>query len=171
MDRDFLLLRKMRQGDEAAIECFVRKYYPAVLKYCHLRIWDKSEAEDLTQETFERFFRSFDTYRHRGKAANYLYMIAGNLCRNFYKKKRADAVQEVPEQIESPMDVLEEKMDLEGAIQKLSDEMREVVILYYFQELKLKEIAAVLNIGLPLVKYRVKRAKELLAAYLKEEDA
>ena len=170
MDQDFRLLRKMRQGDEAAIECFVRKYYPAVLKYCHLHIWDKGEAEDLAQETFERFFRAFESYRHQGKAANYLYTIAGNLCRNFYKKKRADAVQEVPEQTESPMDILEEKLDLERAVRKLPEEMRDVVILYYFQELKLKEITEVLNIGLPLVKYRIKRAKELLGGYLKEEN-
>ena len=167
MEQDFLLLRKMRQGDEAAMECFVRKYYPDILKYCILHIWDKHDAEDLAQETFERFFRSLGTYRHWGKTKNYLYAIAANLCRNFYKKKKAVLVSEVPEQAEESIPVLEEKMDMEAALKKLPYEMREVLVLYYFKNLKLKEIALVLDIGLPLVKYRLRRAKELLAVYLK----
>ena len=79
MDADFILIHKMRNGDEAAIETFVRKYYPSILRYCRYHTWDTQQAEDLTQETFERFFRSFPTYLHTGKLANYLYVIAGNL--------------------------------------------------------------------------------------------
>ncbi|MCB6993652.1 RNA polymerase sigma factor [bacterium 210820-DFI.6.37] len=169
MEQDFLLLRKMRRGDETAIECFVRKYYPAVLKYCSLHIWDKHDAEDLAQETFERFFRAFEGYRHLGKAENYLYVIAGNLCRNFYKKKKAAPVSELPEQAEETIPVLEEKMDMERALKQLPYELREVIILRYFKDLKLKQIAKMLDIGLPLVKYRLRRAKELLTAHLKEE--
>ena len=45
-----------------------------------------------------------------------------------------------------------------------------VTILFFFQEVKQKEVAKILNIGLPLVKYRIKRAKELLAGYLGKEE-
>ncbi|MBD5457976.1 MAG: RNA polymerase sigma factor, partial [Lachnospiraceae bacterium] len=48
---------------------------------------------------------------------------------------------------------------------KLSEELREVVILHYFQELSMREIAGILQIGIPLVKYRIKRAKELLREF------
>ena len=44
--------------------------------------------------------------------------------------------------------------------------MQEVVILHYFQDLKLKEVADIIGIGLPLVKYRIGKAKELLSVYL-----
>ena len=86
MDGDFLLLHRMQNGDDQAIESFVRKYYPKILRYCHLHIKDSGFAEDLTQETFARFFRTLHQYQHYGKAANYLYVIAGNLCRDYYRK-------------------------------------------------------------------------------------
>ncbi len=64
MDADFLLLHRMRDGDDQAIEDFVRKYYPVILRYCHLHIQDTCYAEDLTQETFARFFRTLSQYQH-----------------------------------------------------------------------------------------------------------
>lgn len=79
MDADFRLLSQMKRGEEEAIECFVRKYYPSILQYCHYHLQEIHDAEDLTQETFARFFASLDRYKHYGKAANYLYVIAGNL--------------------------------------------------------------------------------------------
>ena len=57
----------------------------------------------------------------------------------------------------------------EAALDRLPAELREVIILYYFQELKLTEISSTLQIGLPLVKYRVKQAKTHLERLLREE--
>ena len=79
MDADFRLLSQMKRGEEEAIECFVRKYYPSILQYCHYHLQEIHDAEDLTQETFARFFASLDRYKHYGKAANYLYVIAGTI--------------------------------------------------------------------------------------------
>ena len=59
---------------------------------------------------------------------------------------------------------------IEAAIKKLPKELREVVILYYFQELKLKEIANMLCIGLPLVKYRLGQARKRLKQILGTEE-
>ena len=56
LDEDFLLVQKMRMGDEEAFERFVRKYYAEILKYCRIHIKDYGYAEDMTQETFTRFF-------------------------------------------------------------------------------------------------------------------
>ena len=155
MDGDFLLLHRMQNGDDQAIESFVRKYYPKILRYCHLHIKDSGFTEDLTQETFARFFRTLHQYQHYGKAANYLYVIAGNLCRDH------------PVCL---MESLDLRMDVHMALERLPQELREVTILYFFQEVRQKEIARILGISLPLVKYRIKRAKELLTIYLGKED-
>ena len=171
MDADFLLLHRMRHGDDQAIEDFVRKYYPRVLRYCHLHIRDTGYAEDLTQETFARFFRTLHQYQHYGKAANYLYVIAGNLCRDHYKKPEAIPMEELSEQPVYQMETLDLRLDVHLALEQLPSELREVTILYFFQELKQKEIARILGIGLPLVKYRVRRAKELLEQLIGKEDA
>ena len=171
MDADFLLLYRMKHGETQAIEDFVRKYYPRVKRYCQLHIQDLGYAEDLTQETFAQFFRTFSQYQHYGKAANYLYVIAGNLCRDYHKKPEAIPMEELPEQPVYQTDTLDIRLDVHRALKQLQPELREVTILYFFQELKQKEIARILGIGLPLVKYRIKRAKELLEQLLGKEDA
>lgn len=64
MDIDFLLLQRMKRGDENAFDVFVRKYYKEILNYCNYHCPDTSTAEDLTQETFLRFFEKLSDYRY-----------------------------------------------------------------------------------------------------------
>ncbi len=94
MNSDFVLIMKMKRGDEAALERFVRKYYQIILNYCNYHCFDGSYAEDLTQETFARFFEKLSDYRCMGKTLNYLYTIAGNLCRDYYKKKKESLLED-----------------------------------------------------------------------------
>ena len=170
MDNDFLLIHRMKNGDDTAIETFVRKYYPVILRYCHLHLSDKSYAEDATQEVFARFFRTLNQYQHYGKAQNYLYVIAANICRDFYRDPQEASIEELLEEPVSEMPPLDLRLDVHMALEKLPPELREVSILFFFQEIKQKEIAKILRISLPLVKYRIKRAKELLAGYLGKEE-
>lgn len=167
MDSDFLLIRKMKQGEEEACTLFVRKYYPEILSYCGYRCPDRDSAEDITQETFVRFFARLPDYRYRGKTKNYLYTIAGNLCRDYYRKSKEIPVEEAElytqaETAEYPMERVPDQLDIAWALQQLPCELSETIILYYFQELKLTEIAAALHISLPLVKYRLRRARKQL---------
>ena len=170
MDSDFLLIHRMKNGDDDAIETFVRKYYPVILRYCHLHINDKSYAEDATQEVFARFFRTLSAYQHYGKAQNYLYVIAANICRDFYRNPQEESIEELPEEPVCEMPPLDLRLDVHMALDNLPPELREVTILFFFQEVKQKEISKILGIGLPLVKYRIKCAKELLATYLGKEE-
>ena len=170
MDQDFLLVGRMKNGDDAAIEEFVRKYYPVILQYCRFHIRDISYAEDATQEVFARFFGTLDHYQHYGKALNYLYVVAANICRDFYRKPEEIPMDDLPEEPVNETESLETRMDVYLALEKLPPDLKEVTILYFFQEVKQREIARILGISLPLVKYRIKRAKELLAGYLGKEE-
>lgn len=175
MSADLLLIQKMKQGDEDAFDLFVRKYYGDILSYCRYHCPDQNYSEDLTQEAFARFFEKLSDYRHTGKAKNYLYTIAGNLCRDYFKKLRESPLEddELSRQLEAEEPPDEETADrllIEQALAALQEEFREVVILYYFQELKLTEIADTLQIGLPLVKYRLKQAKTQLKKYIRCAD-
>ena len=172
---DFLLILQMKQGNEKAFDKFVRKYYAEILSYCRYHCLDQAEAEDLTQETFLRFMENIASYQHSGKAKNYLYVIAGNLCKNYAKKWKAESVeQEILERelvSDGGIQRKEKRMDVEQALGRLTPELREVILLIYFGDCKLKEVADILQIGLPLVKYRHKRAKEELKKLLGEEDS
>lgn len=192
MQQDFLLIWKMKNDDEAAMDVFVRQYYPQILQYCSYHCADRTWAEDLTQETFERFFRKLADYKYQGKSLNYLYTIARNLCIDESRKKREFAVGDIAgvemsyenawsenrNDLNSQLcgssgadrtDWLDEKLLIEAALKRLPEELMEIVILHYFQELSLRETARVLGIGLPLVKYRLGKAKELLKEFLGED--
>lgn len=99
MDADFLLIRKIEKGNEQAMDQFVLKHYPKIYQYCLLRVRDHGYAEDLTQETFLKFFQAFERYKHYGKALNYLYVIAGNLCKDHFRKEDRMEVYEMSEEI------------------------------------------------------------------------
>jgi len=166
----------MKQGEEAAFDLFVRKYYKEILAYCGYRCPDKKYAEDMTQETFVRFFANLSDYYYKGKTKNYLYTIAGNLCKDYLRKVKEVPVEESElstktESVGYPMEDVLNKLTVEWALKQLPNELSEVVILYYFQELKLTEIADILHISLPLVKYRLRQAKvQLLYLFRKEES-
>ncbi len=170
MDADWILIHKIRNGDEAAIDSFVRKYYSPILKYCFYRTSDSIQAEDLAQETFYRFFKAFSTYKHKGKLANYLYVIAGNLCRDYWRVTQKESFTELTESIPVESDRVDDKIEVRDAVERLPGELRDVIFMHYFLDMKLHEIADSEGIGIPLVKYRLKRGKELLKSILGEED-
>ena len=140
MIADFLLVQKIRNGDNQAGNQLVEKYYSSIYQYCYLHTHNQDYAEDMVQETFERFFGA---------------LISGT-------DQLPDIEDENPKNIEI-------RIDIERALEQLPEEIKEIVILFFFQGLKQKEIADLLNIKLSLVKYRVSKAKELLAKQLEVE--
>lgn len=156
MSSDERLIQRIRKGDDDAIEEFVKKYYPIIISYCRKRVQDFSLAEDLTQETFEHFFQSLSLYRYEEKVKNYLYTIAGNLCKDNYKWSNTETLTGETDMIDDPMIDIEKKMDMKMAIDKLPEIYKEAILLHFFYGWKLTEIAAALNTKVHVVKYRRK---------------
>lgn len=178
---DFRFVQRMKNGDKETIEEFVREYYPVILNYCRYHTWNTEFAEDLTQDVFCSFFKALPSYRHEGKLLNYLYVIARNLCMSRYKddvrQQDLEAIEDVlDEAVQSgasgsgDMEAVSERLDVEQAVRQLPGELREMVILYYFQGVKQREIARVCGIKLSLVKYRLRQAKERLRKSLAGPD-
>ncbi len=166
MDLDFLLIEKIKNGNDEAGEQLVKKYYAPIFQYCFLHLHDRECAEDITQETFLRFFESVTTYTERGKVKSYLYCIAGNRIKNYYKKKKEILPGEMPEIPSGNTGEIETRLDIERAIENLPENLKETTILYFFQGMKQREIADMLNITVSLVKYRIKEARRILKEYL-----
>ncbi|MGN0273404.1 MAG: RNA polymerase sigma factor [Chordicoccus sp.] len=172
---DLLLITKMKNGSMEAFSEFVEKYYDAVKYYCYARCMDERDAEDITQETFLRFFENLSNYEHRGKAKNFLYTMAGNLIRNGIRQKREVAMDDetltdFPElRREDTEEESVEKMYCEEMLQYLTPPCREVVELFYFRGFRLEEISRRLGIGVPLVKYRLRRARRIIKEKMQDE--
>lgn len=173
---NLLLVRRARDGDEKACEALVQKYYPEIYRYCLMHLSDAYEAEDLTQEVFTSFFAQLYRYREYGKTKNYLYTIAGNRLKNYYKKEKAVPLRDMPDNSGKSGSTAERsgdiiiRLDVKRAVQNLPEEIREVAILFFFQEWKQREIAEQLQITLSLVKYRIGRARELLQKELEDQE-
>lgn len=149
------------EGGELVLEKIIRKYYDEIFRYCYHHVGSRDTAEDLCQDTFLSFIEHYDKYRLMGKTKNYLYTIAGNKCRDYYKKKAPLIMENIPEQeTGQPM---EETVVIRQMVMSLPGEYREAVILRYFQSMRYKDIADILAIRLSLAKYRVKKGVELLS--------
>lgn len=88
MTADFLLVQKIRNGNNQAGNQLVEKYYSSIYQYCYLHTHNQEYAEDMVQETFVRFFGALISGAEVRKTKNYLYSIAGNIIKNDYKKRR-----------------------------------------------------------------------------------
>uniref|UniRef100_I5AR95 RNA polymerase sigma factor, sigma-70 family n=1 Tax=Eubacterium cellulosolvens (strain ATCC 43171 / JCM 9499 / 6) TaxID=633697 RepID=I5AR95_EUBC6 len=171
MSADYLLIHSVKGGDTKAAETIIRKYYSKVFDYCKYHSADIHTAEDITQEVFLIFLKEIYGYKHHGKLLNYLYTIARNKCIDEKKKRHnADLSTECIVQVmESEATVLKNEIDhllLKEAVDELPEEIREVVVLYYYLDIKQKEVANICGIGLPLVKYRLKQGKAMLKKYM-----
>lgn len=175
MNADYLLIRGAKSGNTKAAEAIIRKYYANVFDYCKYHSADIHTAEDITQEVFLTFIKEIHRYKHQGKLLNFLYTIARNKCIDEKKKMRNTDVSTecVLKELEAEPVGFEGETDylmVQEAVDNLPDEVREVIVVYYYLGMKQKEIAEICGIGLSLVKYRLKQGKEMIRKYMEGES-
>jgi RNA polymerase sigma-70 factor (ECF subfamily) len=191
LDPDSLLVERCVAGETAAWEDLVRLHTRRVYGICYRFTGSDSEAQDLTQDVFLRIFRTVKSFRmEEGSFATWTARVTRNLLIDHYRRTRqdrsTDSIEDQLPRIEanpSPasravprpdaMVINREKDEiLQGALKKLSPELRETVILRDLQELEYREIAVVLNIPEGTVKSRLNRGRAELARLLrKQKDA
>ncbi len=174
MNTDYILIRSAKDGNTKAAESIIRKYYANIFDYCRYHSADIHTAEDLTQEVFLTLLKEINQYRHNGKLLNYLYTIARNKCIDEKKRMRnmEISIDRVMSKIDSNNDDCGEEieyLDAKAAVDRLPDDIREIIVLYFFLDRKQKEIAEICGIGLPLVKYRLRKGKAMIKELLEGE--
>lgn len=183
LDADIQLVGRCLAGEEAAWEDLVRVHTRRVYAICYRFTGTDQEAQDLTQEVFLRVFRSLKSFRAgEGSFTVWLSRLTRNLLIDHYRRTKLDRATD---SIEEQLPVLEEKTAmisrteglvagreaselLQGALQKLSPELRETVILRDLEELDYREIAKVLNVPEGTVKSRLNRGRAELARVLRQ---
>jgi RNA polymerase sigma-70 factor (ECF subfamily) len=163
------LARGARGGDLDAFEGLVRRYQRRVyaLAYQHLR--DPDEAQDLAQEVFVRLYRNLDRYDPSRPFQPWFWRLAVNVAAT-YRRRRPAAALELPDVAATVEAAREEALPLERALADLSDDLRLPVLLHYYLDQPLDEIALAMGLSLSAVKSRLHRARALLRRLLVEED-
>ena len=129
----------------------------------------KQEAEDIVQDVFLKLL-SKNIAINSSSEKSYLFKMTANLCKDYLKRTKETLLEENEFEEENQTEQILNRVLIEQVLEQLPDESREVLTLYYFQELKLTEISDTLQIGLPLVKYRLQKARKQLRELLGKEE-
>jgi RNA polymerase sigma factor (sigma-70 family) len=180
------LVKKCISGDNLAWENLLRAHSRKVYGLCYRFTGRAEEAEDLTQEVFIKIFQiltSFDPAQ--GSFSTWLNRIARNHLVDHYRRTKKDRVtssidDELPTLEEQPsagsiepvqhLEARERRELLQAALDKLSPDLREAVILRDLQDLDYIEIARVLEVPEGTVKSRINRGRLELARIIKRMD-
>lgn len=145
----------------------LQHHYDKIYKYCYFKVKSKDLAEDLTQETFLKYFAQ-KSYTSHSKPLAYLYTIARNLCIDTFRQKQ---IEELDESIlVSTDDEVCTQIAIRHAIEQLSDELMEIILLRYGSEFSINEIAAALDLSRFTVHRKLNTALKELNKMLKKED-
>ena len=180
---DVQLIRKILLGDDAAFGILVEKYQKSVHAFVWRKIDDYHDAEDITQEVFLQAYRKLSTLKNTTQFAGWLYVIANRRCIDWMRKqkliqKRKPAMQSLEN---TPVEEIEESSYTQYAleqrmterteyyyelVQKLLDKLpeneRTVVTLYYLDEMPTKEIGKFLGVPVNTIASRLHRARKRL---------
>lgn len=164
---------------ETDLERQYRLYSDAVYRYILLLVRQKETAEDLTQDTFYKAFRSVDSYRGEAAELTWLIRIARNVTYDHFRRKRIIAFfpfddnknerksEKTPELVTLRK---EEAEELYTAIGELKRDYQDVLILRKIQEYPIKDTAFILNWTEAKVKTKLSRALEALKRELGRKD-
>lgn len=182
LDADTQLVERCLNGEESAWEDLIKIHTRRVYSICYRFTGSDQESQDLTQEVFLRIFRNLKSFRAgEGSFQVWLGRLTRNLLIDHYRRTRPERNTE---SIEDQLPMLEEKTAmsartdgmvagreaselLQKALEKLSPELRETVILRDLEELEYREIAQVLQVPEGTVKSRLNRGRAELARLLR----
>jgi RNA polymerase sigma-70 factor (ECF subfamily) len=183
-----LLVRRCVTGDAAAWEEIVRRYHRRIYNICYRFAGSADDAQDLTQDVFIKMYKTLNTYEvDRGAFMTWVTTITRNLLVDHFRKTKADrltdSMDSASSEHEDAMPLSEQIADkgatpdsrvqsreageiVHLALQKLSPELREAVILRDLQDMDYREIATVLKVPEGTVKSRINRGRAELARLL-----
>jgi RNA polymerase sigma-70 factor (ECF subfamily) len=183
-----MLVRRCVAGEAAAWEEIVQRYHRRIYNICYRFSGSPDQAQDLTQEVFIKMYGSLKSYDvQRAAFMTWVTTITRNLLVDYFRKSKqermTDSLDAAPSEHEDAMPLSERIPDkslppdarvqsretkeaVHRALQKLSPDLREAVILRDLQDMDYREIATVLRVPEGTVKSRINRGRAELARLL-----
>lgn len=176
MPEDEVLVHEIVNGSQAAMEVLTRKYYKSVYAFVYRKVGDKETAYDLCQEIFIKVIQRIHSYSNKGAFHSWLFAIAINHCRDYwgsasYKQsaQQTELTKSIPSNERAVPYIFESKETREqvkAAINRLPEQQKEAVLLKYYHDMKISDIANATNASVPTVKSRLKQGLGKLAKLL-----
>jgi RNA polymerase sigma-70 factor (ECF subfamily) len=174
------LMQAVADGDDAAFSELMQRHRSWVRSLLRAVVRDDEQAEDLTQEAFCRVHQHASDYVAQGNFVAYLKRIAVNLAKDFLHKQKQATIVSLSEleetQVEDnpfdPMAALASEVlhkDVRAAIQSLPDEQRLALVMHYFGDMSLQDIAWAMKCPLGTVKSRLFNALRRVRRTLTEK--
>jgi RNA polymerase sigma-70 factor (ECF subfamily) len=164
-ERDATIVEACLAGDARAYAGLVRLHGKRVYAICLAMTGNAADAEDLAQEALMRGFTELGSLRDRDRFGPWIAAIAGNMCRNFIKK-RSNREQTPAMQVDCPREDPDDLSDLRAMLGRLPDQHRIPLMLYYFDGHSSENVAASLGISVEAVHTRLSRARRELRKLL-----
>ncbi|ASS68913.1 RNA polymerase sigma factor [Paenibacillus sp. D51F] len=170
------LVQGMMDGDQACFEALVHRYHAPLSGFLQRQLKDPGRAEDVVQETFLKLIRQLKDRRNPENVQAWLYRVAMNQCRDYWKSSAYQTDRnrfgEPPERKDERPSVVElaerqeTRREISQSLEELPQVQREVVMLRFYQDLKLQDIADVLQLPLGSVKTHLYKALRRLKTRL-----
>ena len=172
------LIHRSQDGDLTAFELLIERHMTTFARTAYLATRDRESVQDVMQEALIQIWKDLPSYKPHGSFKAWTLKILLNKARKHYRKKRVETVPlEVATELSGDSDGLEEMVerleqihDLRRAFDLLSADHREVLILRYYNELTVPEIARTLGRFEGTVKARLSRARKRLGEVLSESE-
>ena len=181
---DIYIFQVYSNDKEKALKLLVEKYSNSLYKFSLHLCKDLKETEDLFQDTWVKVFKKLEKFNIDKRFETWLFTIAINTYKDGYRKKKRwlNRVKDYFDNDEKDREMAmvpsgeglpqrdiiksEEKEQIRSAVNKLKDEYRILVILYYFERLSYSEISEMLSIPEGTIKSRLNKGRKLLKDYL-----
>jgi RNA polymerase sigma-70 factor, ECF subfamily len=172
------IIHRCQMGDKEAFRTLVEQYHRTLFGTAYLMARDQSLAEDAVQGTLVQMWKNLPQLRLRGSLKAWVMRILVNEVKQQTRKKRLPTVplEQVlspasdPAQAEKEFIQSEERQMLRQALERLPPEQRETVVLRFFSDFTVPEIAAVMGRRQGTIKSRLSRALDRLGEIMKEND-
>lgn len=182
---DSLLISKARNGDMSAFEEIISLHEQSVYRIALRYTKNENDALDISQETFIKVYRALASFKGDSALSTWIYRIASNVCIDYIRKNSKSS--EVPlyktdddgntydigveSTIGNPaqaFETMETICEITNALEKLSDEHKEIIVLRDIEGFSYTEIADILELEEGTVKSRIARARKKIRTFLIE---
>ncbi|MFV0352609.1 MAG: RNA polymerase sigma factor [Oscillospiraceae bacterium] len=166
------LIRKAVLGNADALQQIAEQHYDGIYAFCCRCTGSPQLGADLTQDTFLKMVQYLPAYKEKGVFKSWLFTIAANTCRDYFRKVKPQTPLEDYMPDTGPNSAFAAQTEngdaLRQAINSLPDVQKEAIVLRYYHDFPLEEIAKITRVPLATVKTRLHRALKRMQAYIGE---